>query len=261
MITVTPGTGPDFSDLEVTQVMSVLWEASTVREFLSFTKRELQIVLPHTAFACTLGELRDSGLRPKTVLTVNFPEDAWWKSQLSTGRFFNPFIRTWLATGTTQTRSCSDTGERGHQKLLIKGDLVNVAAYGVRDVSPIYASFFMFHRIPGPLNAKHHTALKLVVPQMHSALVKIFHGGDDVPFARPNIRIAKKGPHLTPRECEVLQWVRLGKTNAEVASILGVSHKTVKNQVQAILIKLRVNNRAQAVASALGRGLLEWSRE
>ena len=65
---------------------------------------------------------------------------------------------------------------------------------------------------------------------------------------------------LAPREREVLEWVRQGKTNAKVASILGISYKTVKNQMQSILVKLRVNNRAQAVATAIERGLLSNSR-
>lgn len=61
---------------------------------------------------------------------------------------------------------------------------------------------------------------------------------------------------LSGREREVLHWMREGKTNPEIALILGLSFKTVKNQVQSILVKLRVSNRAQAVARAIAAGLL-----
>ncbi len=51
---------------------------------------------------------------------------------------------------------------------------------------------------------------------------------------------------LTPRERDVAHWLRTGKTNPEIAEILGVSQATVKNQVAAILEKLAVPNRTAA---------------
>ena len=57
---------------------------------------------------------------------------------------------------------------------------------------------------------------------------------------------------LTSREVEVLEWVKKGKTNPEIARILGVTFPTVKNHIQKIMIKLRINNRAEAVGRAYG---------
>jgi DNA-binding CsgD family transcriptional regulator len=51
---------------------------------------------------------------------------------------------------------------------------------------------------------------------------------------------------LTARECEVLQWLAQGKANAEIATILGVTHGTVKLHVERILTKLNVDNRVLA---------------
>ena len=56
---------------------------------------------------------------------------------------------------------------------------------------------------------------------------------------------------LTPREREILDWIRMGKTNSEISCILGVAVSTIKNHVQRILIKLQVNNRTQAIAKCL----------
>jgi DNA-binding CsgD family transcriptional regulator len=64
-------------------------------------------------------------------------------------------------------------------------------------------------------------------------------------------------PSLTAREKEVLQWVRQGKSNWEIAAILGISERTVKYHVSGILNKLDVVTRAQAVAVALELGLIE----
>ena len=58
------------------------------------------------------------------------------------------------------------------------------------------------------------------------------------------------------RELEVLTWVCDGKTSAEIASILGISLSTVRNQIQSTLVKLRVNTRSQAVAKAIKKGLV-----
>lgn len=51
---------------------------------------------------------------------------------------------------------------------------------------------------------------------------------------------------LTQRELEVLELIRDGRTNPEIASELRISVGTVKNHVNAILRKLRVESRHEA---------------
>lgn len=59
---------------------------------------------------------------------------------------------------------------------------------------------------------------------------------------------------LSDREMEVLGCVVRGMSNKEIASVLGISHQTVKNHVTAILRKFGVEDRTQAVVYALKRG-------
>jgi DNA-binding NarL/FixJ family response regulator len=61
---------------------------------------------------------------------------------------------------------------------------------------------------------------------------------------------------LTDRELEILRKVSEGLTNAEIGYALGISAQTVKNHVTSILRKLAVNDRTQAVVTALRRGWL-----
>ena len=61
---------------------------------------------------------------------------------------------------------------------------------------------------------------------------------------------------LTDRELEILRKVSDGMTNAEIGYALGISPQTVKNHVTSILRKLAVNDRTQAVVTALRRGWL-----
>lgn len=56
---------------------------------------------------------------------------------------------------------------------------------------------------------------------------------------------------LTPREAEVLLWVAQGKSNADIAIILGASEKTVKNHITHIFEKLGVEGRNAATVRAL----------
>jgi DNA-binding NarL/FixJ family response regulator len=60
---------------------------------------------------------------------------------------------------------------------------------------------------------------------------------------------------LTPREAEVLRLIAEGRTNQEIAADLVVSEGTVKTHVNRIFAKVRVRDRAQAVAYAYRHGL------
>jgi len=62
---------------------------------------------------------------------------------------------------------------------------------------------------------------------------------------------------LTAREREVLRHVSDGRSNKEIAKALTITERTVKYHVASIFNKLGADNRAQAVALAARRGLLE----
>ena len=61
---------------------------------------------------------------------------------------------------------------------------------------------------------------------------------------------------LTPREREVLALMVDGAPNKLIARVLGISARTAKFHVAAILAKLHAQNRAGAVAIALRDGLV-----
>jgi DNA-binding NarL/FixJ family response regulator len=56
---------------------------------------------------------------------------------------------------------------------------------------------------------------------------------------------------LTPRAAEALLWVAQGKTNGDIAIILGVTESTVKKYVQEMFDKLGVETRSAAAVRAL----------
>lgn len=62
---------------------------------------------------------------------------------------------------------------------------------------------------------------------------------------------------LTKRECEVLQLLTDGQSNRAIGETLFISEKTVKNHVSSILQKMNVNDRTQAVVTAIKNGWVE----
>ncbi|USH05575.1 helix-turn-helix domain-containing protein [Grimontia kaedaensis] len=62
---------------------------------------------------------------------------------------------------------------------------------------------------------------------------------------------------LTTRECELLPWLKLGKSNWEISRLLNISERTVKYHLQNIYRKLDVHNRTHAVSKAIELGWYE----
>lgn len=62
---------------------------------------------------------------------------------------------------------------------------------------------------------------------------------------------------LTKRECQVLQLLSEGQSNRTISETLQISEKTVKNHVSNILQKMDVNDRTQAVVTAIKNGWVE----
>jgi two-component system, NarL family, response regulator len=61
---------------------------------------------------------------------------------------------------------------------------------------------------------------------------------------------------LTAREVEILELVKLGSRNKEIAGALGISEVTVQVHIRNVFLKLKVNDRTAAVNVALRRGIL-----
>jgi diguanylate cyclase (GGDEF)-like protein len=76
-----------------------------------------------------------------------------------------------------------------------------------------------------------------------------------MPIVRRKRKIINK-PTLSPIERDILKWIGEGKTNTEIAQIIGKSKWTVKFHNKNIMNKLDVVSRTQAVSKAIGRGLL-----
>src|SRR5687768_9479912 len=97
------------------------------------------------------------------------------------------------------------------------------------------------------LNDSTLSAMEILLPYLDTAMRRV------APLPQRSCRssllaLGSENQGLSEREIEIMDWVRKGKTNAEIGSILCISSYTVKNHLHQIFRKLDVYNRVQAVS-------------
>ena len=89
------------------------------------------------------------------------------------------------------------------------------------------------------------------------AIRRVHSGGRYLPqIVKETLASRTPSSDLTTREREVLVRIAQGKSNREIAAELHLAEITVKCRVSAILERLDVHDRTEAVVTALQRGLL-----
>jgi DNA-binding NarL/FixJ family response regulator len=86
-----------------------------------------------------------------------------------------------------------------------------------------------------------------------NSIVGVFGLAD--PAAEP-LEALTHTPHLTPRQLDVLRHLAAGHSTESIAQALGIATETVRNHVRAILGKLGVHTRLEAVIRAHDLGLI-----
>ena len=89
-----------------------------------------------------------------------------------------------------------------------------------------------------------HAGDSYVSPALSAKLVEQIHGR------------SRGSRTLTTRELMVLRLMASGQSNRDIATALGITERTVKFHVTSILNRLGADNRTQAVALAVRRGIL-----
>lgn len=75
-------------------------------------------------------------------------------------------------------------------------------------------------------------------------------------FEQLGVDAGKEVYHLSPREREILKWVAAGKSNPDIATILGIGMPTVATHLKRIFAKLSVHDRVSAVLMAHKLGMV-----
>jgi len=100
------------------------------------------------------------------------------------------------------------------------------------------------------INSSGRTAaiMDLMTPHLHKALARVVCGDKSE---------ATSCSVLSPREKAVIDWLRKGKSNPDIAAIMDISERTVKFHISNIMQKLDASSRTHAVAIAIEQGLLD----
>lgn len=189
-------------------------------------------------------------LRP-IFATTNYPEKLLNKTQLKQNSTeFVPLLQAWQKTEGAVIRNLESVplSQHGHwMSELREAAFTTVCAIGCYDIRANYMTYLCITD-PDPELPEETISgvLTVTISVLHGVLGKIW---------RKNHRTKQKQLHdlLTKREVEILKLVKNGKTNPEISTILGVTFPTIKNHLQNIMIKMRVNNRAEAVGKAFGQ--------
>lgn len=228
---------------------------NTQQDFFRWTQTELQGLFPHGKLVCGVGQLGVHGVHARHILGCNFSDEYLHTVQRADGLIRSPVILQWMKEQQPILFEPDRDGRRAISSAWLENfhrhGLLNMAVHGVCDHDKHTASFFGFACIPAPLTQRHGYLLKLLVPHLHVALMRVVanpravEAGVPAPQAR-----------LTLREMEILQWISSGKSNWEIAQMFGLSESTIKNHVHHILGKLQTSTRAQAVAKAISLELI-----
>jgi transcriptional regulator EpsA len=124
----------------------------------------------------------------------------------------------------------------------------NVLVHGTGALSE-GASVYLLFGLPMRPGPRHAYFLECLLAQLHLALLRLPDRDGRSTGAPPR--------PLSAREAEIVGWLREGKSNDDMAQILGISALTVKNHLQRIYRLLGVGNRSHALARCLELRLLD----
>lgn len=128
----------------------------------------------------------------------------------------------------------------------IFGDFKSLLVYGLNDTRVSNHCLYVFFSTDEIFTVQ-DSLMGLLMPHIDSILRKIQHIAP-LDVVKTEKIAAIKPYNLSSRELEIIEWVKQGKTDSEIAMILYISQNTVKSHLKHVFEKLNVTRRAQAVA-------------
>lgn len=150
-----------------------------------------------------------------------------------------PLLSHWLIIRTPQTATPEDRIINPETRALLRANrLEAISLHGHIDES-MRVSFFALYFAKKPSRQKkaaHENMMEQLMVQVHRLVYRI---------EPPPVRV--NALDLTRSEKEIMDWVGMGKSNWEIAQILGRSEWTIKTHLRNIFRKLDVTSRTSAV--------------
>ena len=232
----------------------------TIHDFKEFISTKFRSLFPHEQALCGIGDLKSK--RVTRLINIDFPNKyiryAVQPNQLIQSPISNAWIMRQQPIIYRHGTSTFDLDSK-FTDIIKSCEIHSIASHGVFDPYSQCFSYFAFANLGSSNNDEIHAALITYIPYLHYALARILTSEDassnvkDYVCSEDNVNINlsnKNGvvSELTPRENEILTWIATGKSNGDIAQILGISSSTVNNHIKSLFKRLDVSTRAHAVS-------------
>jgi len=232
---VAPVSGSLDVALELARAASSVHDEAS---FAAFMRREVGRVIPFRAALACIAGAHSLGFVCETVAGVDLrPEFLELVAQRG-GRLTSPAAARWYRNRDVALASPVD--EPSHapywRELARTHGVRNELAFGALGADDSAACIVVLYGVEGAPCPRTRLALYALAPAVHEILRRLSR-------PRPPAVPVQPAVDLSSAELAVMRWLREGKSNSEIAQILGKSSRTVGNQVQSIFRKTGINNR------------------
>ena len=243
--------GDDLTAEECGHLARILLDARRVRQrhqFFSWVHGPVQSLIPHEIMLCGISDESGYLLHERFSACRYFRDEHFERTTQPTHGLIAQLADAWSPAGEPKLIH-PETGDAWDIRL-VDLELKNVAFHGMPWMNGQLKGYISLSRVRAPFDARLALYMEILLPHLLTTLARVL--GHEVREQNG----PKRTSVVSPREIEVLSWVREGKTNHEIALILGLSMLTAKNHLRHAMKKLDVRTRGQAVAKAIALGLL-----
>ena len=238
----------------------IIQEGIAVRQhsdLLRWLQGEVQHYLPHEIMLAAWGDFGSNFIRHDIVSALPGVRTAHLEPA-SLSPLLRGLYNHWVELGRMPYTSGVDKAGILHQDSGLQCSfgralqgMRSSLLHGISDKRGRHDCLYVIFSSKDKLDSSALSAMEILLPYLDTALRRVA----PLPHHPPLLADVPESEDfgLSERESEIMDWVRMGKTNAEIGSILCISSFTVKNHLQHIFKKLDVYNRMQAV-SKIGRG-------
>ena len=221
------------------------------QHFFSLAHGPVQALIPHEILLCGLADESGYLLHERFTACRYFKDDHYHRVIHPGDGLINQLAQEWHSASEPRLIAALHDEAGGWNARLTDLELKNVAFHGMGWINGQIKGYASFSRVRVPFDGRLALYIDILLPPLLATLARVLANE-----ARVHSHSKRPSGLVTAREVEVLTWVRDGKTNDEIAAILGLSMLTVKNYLRHAMKKLVVRTRGQAVAKAIALGFL-----
>jgi transcriptional regulator EpsA len=246
--------------MSLMQIIDASFQVVKRHHFFSWSQGVVQFLVPHEILVCGMSGSSDPGMHMYFFSSSRyFNQDRFEAVCHAETGLMRHMISHWDSHGqpcligkSGRTATCNPAW----LAQLEHNELRNAAAHGMRGADGTIKSFFCFARVKEPFPTRLAYILHVLTPFFDATLSRVLAQEERDGHANLRAKIA-----VTGREMQILAHLKDGRTNPEIAALLGLSPHTVKNHVRNIMHKLGAQSRAQAAVKAMQLGVLKFHRE